>query len=598
MLTFKKKVFNMGIFAVLFFVLGISVVMAWEAPIQIAAKDNHQYNTPETAFGPSGTVYIVYREKSLATRDSDIMLCTYDGKELKYENVSELALKWDSYDGYFCDVAVDANERVHVVWAGLNRLNPANHIIMYRYKQGDQWSPIIDIGTIPMTSSEEELEDVRLAVDNNGNAHFVTFRIMAKDIWYGARYGETIVPMKILPTNYGKSEKHPDVAVDDDYVHVVWMRKVGWPYAIMYQKWENKLGGTIGPITQVTFPAQPYANQKSRVRLDGEGTPHHAVFQKHESGSKWLKYYKSNPDGTLPRSYLVSHPSNMMLYHLANIAVRVDSTANSILCAMQLGQSKGGTGVWYSWQRNGIWGPYSLVPNSNGVKHLSVDLSWDGIVAAAVFNEFENRVILIPSEPITASGRLEAQFTNPDRIFWGSDVTFDATECDSLNPDHNIVSYEWDFGYGNIVTTTVPAVSHNFDAYGTYVKVTLKIIADTGQEGTFEKDIYIHALYNGIITNIEKMQIRTLFFNRPAYEIQWTDNPKNAAAGYPAVTRYEIWRVPVGSAAYENAYVLIAEVDASVTRFLDYQGVQDNVNYIYSIRSVDAEGHISPFDNE
>lgn len=598
MLTFKKKVFNIGVFAVLFFIFGITAVLAWEAPIEIAAKDNHQYNTPETAFGPSGTVYIVYREKQLSTRDSDIMLCTYDGEELKYENVSELASRWDSYDGYFCDVAVDANERVHVVWAGLNRLAPANHIIMYRYKEGDQWSPIIDIGTIPMTSSDEELEDVRIAASSNGNAHFVAFRTMAKDIWYGARYGETVVPIKPLPTNYGKSEKHPDITCDDNYVHIVWMRKVGWPYAIMYQKWENKLGGTKEPITQITFPAQPYANQKSRVRVDGNGTPHHAIFQKHEQGTKWLKYYKANPDGTLPHSYVVSNPSDMMLYHLANIAVRVDDTANSIICAMQLGQSKGGTGAWYSWQKNGVWGQYSLIPNSGGVKHLSVDLSWDGIVAAAVFNEFENRVILIPSEPITASGRLEAQFSNPDRIFWGSDVTFDATQCDSLNPDHNIVSYAWDFGYGNTVSTSVPAVTHSFNVYGTNVKVTLKIIADTGEEGTFEKDIYIHAIYNGIITDVQEMRIRTLFFNRPANYIQWTNNPKNEAAGYPTITRYEIWRVPVSSVVYENAYVLIAEMDASVTQFLDYQGVQENVNYIYSIRSVDAEGHISPFDNE
>jgi hypothetical protein len=122
-------------------------------------------------------------------------------------------------------------------------------------------------------------------------------------------------------------------------------------------------------------------------------------------------------------------------------------------------------------------------------------------------------------------------------------------------------------------------------------------MAETGEEGTIDKDIHIHALYNGIITNVREMQIRTLFFSRPANEIQWMDNPKNEAAGYPSITRYEIFRAPVSSIMYENAYVLIAEVDAGVTRFLDYQGVQANVNYVYSIRSVDAEGHISPFDN-
>lgn len=597
MLTFKKKVFNIGVFTMLIFAFGISVVMAWEAPITIAEKANHEYETPEAAFGPSGTLYIVYREKNMADRNSDIILCTYDGEEFEYENVSELASKWNSYKAYFCDVAVDAEERIHVVWAGLDKTSFAKHIIMYRYKEGDQWSPIYEIGPIPMVSDEEELEDVRLAVDSNGNTHFVAFRTMAKDVWYGARYGDTIVPIKLLPTNYSKSEKHPDIAVDDNYVHIVWMRKVGWPYVIMYQKWENKLGGVKEPITQVTFPAQPYANQKSRVRLDDQGTPHHAIFQKHEDGVKWLKYYKANPDGSLPRSTVVSNPARRMLYHHANLAVRVNATANSILCAMQLGQSKGGTGVWYSWQKNGVWGPYTRVPNSNGVKHLSADLSWDGIVAAVVFNQFTHNVILIPSEPITATGQLEAQFTNPDRIFWGSDITFDASQCAALNPDYNITRYEWDFGDGSFETTSSPTITHCFNQYGPDLGITLNIIAQTGETGSILKDIHVDALYNGIITSVESKEIRCLFYNRDANEIQWTNNPKNVGAGYPNIIGYEIWRASFTSSVSNDDYAYIGGVDAGVTRFLDYYGVQGDAQYVYSIRSVDAEGHISPFNN-
>jgi hypothetical protein len=115
--------------------------------------------------------------------------------------------------------------------------------------------------------------------------------------------------------------------------------------------------------------------------------------------------------------------------------------------------------------------------------------------------------------------------------------------------------------------------------------------------GNFNKDIFIHALYNGIVTAVNAQQIRTLFFNRPANEVLWTANPKNEAAGYPAITNYEIWRAPVSSLISGDSYVLVAEVSTNTSRYLDYQGVQSGVQYVYSIRSVDSEGHKSPFDN-
>ena len=86
-------------------------------------------------------------------------------------------------------------------------------------------------------------------------------------------------------------------------------------------------------------------------------------------------------------------------------------------------------------------------------------------------------------------------------------------------------------------------------------------------------------------------------FNRLANQLSWTDNSKNAAAGYPNITSCEIWRAPISSVMSDNAYSLLTEVDSSIKSFLDYQGSEANVQYVYSLRSVDNQGYKSPFNN-
>ncbi len=593
MLTFSKKLSHIYLFIGLILVVGISPgnVLAWEMPITIAGQGDHRYEKPEIRFAPSGAVYITYRDKEMAGGNSDIMMCMYDGKEMVYENVSEGVSFYPRYKCYESDIDVTPDGRIHVAWLMHDRGAPATHFVKYRYKDGSVWSEIFHLGNLPMPH-EDVAFDLRIGVSENGNVNVITYREHAVDLWFFAKYGDTIIPPESVGIP-GSRKKHPDIAVDDDYVHLLWMRKVGFPYALMYQKRENRLGGTKGEIQQVTFPQEPWASQKARIDVGSDGLFHMVEFKK-QGTIKKLNYYKELPNGTLSDNTTVSDPNQLKLYHWAGLEVR----DNSIICIMQLGSSSGGNGIYYNWQKDGVWGGYSPIPNTSGVIHDSVDLSFDGEIAAVAYQEFDTAIKLVNSAPITATGTLETEFTHPSTVFWGDNVTFDASQCAALNPDYNIVSYEWDFGNGNLQTTSSPTISYSFDTFGTDIRVTLKIVAETGEEGNTEKDIHIHALYNGIITNILEMQIRTLFFNRPANEIQWMDNPKNEAAGYPALTRYEIWRAPVSSIMSDNAYVLIAEVDTNVTSFLDYQGVQANVNYVYSIRSVDVEGHISPFDNQ
>ncbi|MCP5103928.1 MAG: PKD domain-containing protein [bacterium] len=264
---------------------------------------------------------------------------------------------------------------------------------------------------------------------------------------------------------------------------------------------------------------------------------------------------------------------------------------------MQLGSTSGGNGIFYNWKRNGVWGGYSAIPATGGAVHQSVDLTQDGEIAAVAYGMKDTAVMLVSSAPISATGSLETEFSHPDMVFWGSEVSFDASQSTDLNPDYNIVSYEWDFGDGTTETTTGPTVSHSYNAYGIDVTVTLTINAETGETGTITKDIRIHALFNAIISAVNARRIKTLFYDRAANELHWNANPLNVNAGYPAITTYEIWRAPLGSSLTGDAFVRLAEVDAGTATFLDYQDVVEGAHYVYSIRSVDVEGHISPFDH-
>lgn len=584
-----KKILFTGLIGLLIFVFGVSSLHSWETPMVVAGKAGHSYYKPEIGFAPSGAVYIVYREKESGGGNSDIMMCSYDGKEMTYENVSEGASLWARHKAYEPDIEVTPDGVVHVAWMAHDRNNPNVHYMRYRYLDGKTWSQIYDLAEMDMHGGDFAF-DLRLGVDNSHNVHVVTYKEHDTTIWYGAKYGDTILPIEKVG-NPGSRLKHPDIAVDDNYVHMIWMRKIGYPYVIVHQKRENRIGGTKSEIRQITFPTGTYASQKSRIDLDSDGYLHLAEF--HKTGIiKKLKYYKELPDGSFSKYYNLSDPNKLQLYHWASLEVR----DNSIIAAMQLGSTSGGSALYYNWQKNGVWGGYSRIPATNGCVHQSTDLSADGETAAIAYAKTTSDIMLVSSAPISATGTLETEFTHPAQVFWGSDITFDASACTDLNPDYTIATYEWDFGDGSTETVTTPTVTHQFNAYGRNVEVTLKITAETGENGVTSKEVEIHALYSALVSSVTSKRILTLFYDRPANEITWTPNQLNVTAGYPAITGYEIWRAPLSTNLSEDQYGLVATVDAGVLTFLDYFGVQANTQYVYAVRSVDAEGHISPIN--
>ncbi len=78
----------------------------------------------------------------------------------------------------------------------------------------------------------------------------------------------------------------------------------------------------------------------------------------------------------------------------------------------------------------------------------------------------------------------------PEVPIAGQEATFNASQ--SYDPDGTIKSYTWDFGDGNITTTTNPVITHVYNTVGNYT-VTLNITDNDGLTASTSKTVKIIA---------------------------------------------------------------------------------------------------------
>ena len=90
---------------------------------------------------------------------------------------------------------------------------------------------------------------------------------------------------------------------------------------------------------------------------------------------------------------------------------------------------------------------------------------------------------MLPNQPPVAN------FTySPERPIANQTITFDASS--SYDPDGTIVSYEWDFGDGNITNTTHEIIKHSYSESGIY-EVTLTVTDDEGAKNSTSKEVSV-----------------------------------------------------------------------------------------------------------
>ena len=105
-----------------------------------------------------------------------------------------------------------------------------------------------------------------------------------------------------------------------------------------------------------------------------------------------------------------------------------------------------------------------------------------------LMERFENYIVTTPAPnqpPI-------ANFTySPEKPVVNQSVTFDASS--SYDPDGTIVSYEWDFGDGNVTNTTHEILNHSYSEAGSY-DVTLTVTDDDEVTNSTTKIMMVYPL--------------------------------------------------------------------------------------------------------
>jgi PKD repeat protein len=441
-----------------------------ETLVKIAGDTNFAYYKPEVKISPTGDVYVVYQAENLASGRSEIYLSKYStgGKVSFVKNLSD-----SSAYSYEPEIDIPGNGYIHVAWADQTG---DTHVIKYRFFNGSAWSDIMTFGQV---GDSENIEDLRIAVDEAGNVFVVFMYWPVARCKFISKYGNYI-SFEDFPLS-GRS-KHPDVGADANNVHIVWQYKVGNEYTIAYQRRPNQRNSAW----QSWVDLEVYGTQRPRMSVDNSGIPH-VVFIQKDGVSKRLFYKKWN-GSKFDGLKVVSDPNRYELYHFCDIfAVNADN----IITTIQKGAWGGGKNVSGNWKRNGTWSGFSLFSKTNGLKPTkqSVDLVGDRFFAAIAFGQAFDAVhlLLVEEEGGPGGNAPTASFTfSPQTGNAPLDVTFDASE--SSDPDGQITGYTWNFG--DLLAGSGQTVVHRFETQGEYT-VTLTVTDNDGKTGSASHNIVV-----------------------------------------------------------------------------------------------------------
>jgi PKD repeat protein len=438
-----------------------SVYAVEETLVKIAEEANIAYYKPEVEISPSGDIYIAYQAENQSSGGSEIYLSKYSssGKVSFVKNLSD-----SSAYSYEPEIYIPNNGYIHASWA--DQTNDT-HVIKYRYFNGSTWSNTINLGQV---GDSENIEDLRINVDEAGNVFVVFMYWPAAKCIFISKYGNNI-SFENFPLS-GRS-KHPDVAADSNYVHIVWQYKPGKDYTIAYSRRPNQRGSKWEPWIDLEY----YITQRPRMSLAGSNTPHVVFFHKNEKGSKRL-FHKQKTGNRFSDVKIMSDPNRFENYHFCDINA---ASENNIIVTMQRGGWAGGQYVSYNWKRNGTWNGYSAFSKTNGLRPTkqSVDLASDRFFAAVAFCQKSDSVYLLLAEESGGPGgnAPTASFTfSPFGGHAPLDVTFDASA--STDPDGQITNYNWNFG--DTFTGAGQTVLHRYETQGEYT-VTLTVTDDDGK---------------------------------------------------------------------------------------------------------------------
>jgi hypothetical protein len=548
----------------------------WQPVITVTAEPGHVYTEKAIVqFHPSGELYIAVNDTDPLGKERRIKLFKYDGSQVTFiRNISDGNLM-----AFEPDMFIGEDGWIHITWGEANNANAENQFIKYCFFNGAEWSSVRTLKALSIPgdvtgNNKEKLDDVRLTVDDDHNLY------MAYMVWPSARSSSfSYVNGKVTDDTFpmtGRS-KHPFMAIDDKYVHMIWVQMLG-EYTIQYARRDKAPGSKWSRIVQLANGTV----DRPTCRVDHDGG-FHAIYLKTGQGEskRRIYYHYMENNGAFTPYRCISdgflelfHPPDIGAYDKNNVAVYVSTWA-------------GGLRNYYNWKNDGTWSGMYLF-NQMGIteSYITGVLSGNKIAAMAYSNG--DSVQLAVSAPLVVNTLPVAVIqADKETIFWNESVTFNGNS--SHDPDGlPIVSYQWRVIPDKVIVDG-PTMTYQFSkSYGS-VRVRLTVVDAKGGRGVVDKVITVNALYTSPCT-VNLQLIQTLLYKRLGNVIKWEPNPKNEQAGYNIVN-YRVFRKEVG-----GEWIQLGELPGDRRVFAD-PTVETGKTYYYSVTAVDDQGRQSPFDN-
>lgn len=221
-------------------------------------------------------------------------------------------------------LAVDAQDRLHIVWQGLPDSSTTQFAIYYRTGNGQQWSAIQQLSTPGQATNAP-----RVAVDPAGHIHVVWYGVDEQEIYYTQNDGAGwTAPLNISQTPLPVPKQTiisqgPDLAIDAaGAVHVGWLESSNGSYLDAVYYATNRNGQwTVEPVMVEPLPVRDMQRQNPTVvdilatgadqvhllwhDVDRANQP--TIYHSRKSGGAW-----SSPTILLAAYQNAQHPSGYL----------------------------------------------------------------------------------------------------------------------------------------------------------------------------------------------------------------------------------------------------------------------------------------------
>ena len=546
--------------------LVISIFSLFSLPVagdntNISKSPGWDSSYPRIAVDSSNNIHVLWVEE-YSSSSRDVFHAWYDSTNQVWSDPKNVSNNNKVYSDTYrsCAIAVDDADNVYAVWA-------QKTVIRLRIFSGGSWNNPLTVAT-----SSAEVDCPRVAASDNGNVYIIWYGLNGK-VHSKSKVNGSWESDKTISVS-GRRSKFPDIAVGNNLVYACWVEKSGGKYSAVYAKRNKGYNSSWSGVSKVY--ASSLSHSHAVLELDSSDRPH-IVWTSYVEGPRVVKYSHWTGSGfTTP----VEISSTRMLHYPG-----IDERDDDIFVCWQIGGYSGGKAIYYNLRQDSEWGGESAVPDSSGGTFSDVAANTDGDAVYFVWDGkgdiyfHSTGATPIPNIPPVAKFSF-----SPDTGLFPLAVSFNGSN--SYDPDGTIVRYDWDFGDGG--TGSGKNITYIYQTWGTF-PITLSVVDNDGAVGTKVRSIEILRLFQPLNIRYESFLDESLFFSRYVTEIYWERNPKNDDIA--EIVFYRIYKKRLGES--NVAYRCIGEVNADVFNFRDTDVDEDDI-YVYTVTSVDGEGHESP----